>query len=284
MSAGPLQIWVVGDNGASSCTLRRYSKATGQWIPETLSCTAGLRAVGGTASNDIHVVGLYSTTPQTKTQAFHHNGSMWPDLGFPGGGPLLGVWAASSSFAVAVGQKGSSGVIYHWSGGTNPWVETKTDSLDGGGSGFRAVSGLSSSDVWAVGDLGAMWHYNGTSWQGVPSSDTTFMQTLHGVWAKGASDVYMVGTGGTVLHWAGNSYASETTNVTTTLRGITGRASDAIAVGDGGTILYKAGASVIWSKHTSGTNSNLNAVWCHSVGVCCYAVGDGGVVLERCKL
>jgi hypothetical protein len=51
---------------------------------------------------------------------------------------------------------------------------------------LHSVSGNARDDVWSVGDLGTIVHWDGTAWSTVPSSTTL---DLEGVWAHGADDI-----------------------------------------------------------------------------------------------
>src|SRR5439155_1177466 len=55
---------------------------------------------------------------------------------------------------------------------------------------YWAVWGATGNDVFAVGDDGSIWHYDGTSWTAQPSGTT---QVLYGVWGSGRKDVFAVG-------------------------------------------------------------------------------------------
>lgn len=175
----------------------------------------------------------------------HWNGSAWrmvasPDPGGSYGSSLSAVTALSSSSAWAVGSYGtkpsSSGVcpgcpgskslVLHWNGST--WVQQASPSRGvPPGSGLSAVSALSASDAWAVGNsylyspdqqksLALRW--NGSGWAQVaspspgPNSGSIFTP-LNGVSALSASDAWAVGSryvstgyGTLALHWNGTSW------------------------------------------------------------------------------
>jgi hypothetical protein len=63
---------------------------------------------------------------------------------------------------------------------------------------FNAVWAYSDHDVWAVGDMGAMVHFDGSSWTPAP---TVTGVALRGVWGSSASDVWAVGDQGVILHY-----------------------------------------------------------------------------------
>ena len=66
-----------------------------------------------------------------------------------------------------------------------------------------AVHGTGPADVWAVGDLGTILHFDGSGW--TKASPVTQLN-LRGVWAAGAKDVWAVGDQGVALHWDGKAW------------------------------------------------------------------------------
>jgi len=50
----------------------------------------------------------------------------------------------------------------------------------------------------AVGKLGTILHYNGSSWSAMTSGTD---KSLMGIWVFGANDVFVVGDGGTILYY-----------------------------------------------------------------------------------
>src|SRR5690349_5159585 len=87
---------------------------------------------------------------------------------------LHGVWAASASDVFAVGDGGT--ILRRVSGTWTAMTSPTTSDL-------RGVWGLSSSNVWAcgvaAGGVGAVVHWNGTSWSSVRGTTTD----LESVWA-----------------------------------------------------------------------------------------------------
>src|SRR5688572_7478809 len=58
------------------------------------------------------------------------------------------------------------------------------------GNPLRAVWGAAANDVWAVGDAGAIIHYDGSAWRAASSPVTA---NLNGVWGSAAHVVWAVG-------------------------------------------------------------------------------------------
>jgi hypothetical protein len=64
--------------------------------------------------------------------------------------------------------------------------------------GAPSNGGTASKDVWAVGEVGTILHWDGTSWSESPSGTN---EDLADVWGSGAHDVWAVGYSGNILHW-----------------------------------------------------------------------------------
>jgi len=126
------------------------------------------------------------------------------------------------------------------------------------------IWGSSGSDVFAVGEYGTIYHYDGTSWSFMTSGSN---EGLIGVWGSSASDVFAVGYSGTILHYDGTTWSPMTSGTTQDLRAVWGTSpSNVFAVGgwwDGannhGIILYYDGDS--WSVITSDLTYQLEGIW-----------------------
>ena len=127
-----------------------------------------LRAIWGTASNDIFGAGDYGTI-------FHYNGTSWSTMtsGIPQ--TIYGVWGSSGSNVFAVAD---SGKIIRYNGST--WSAMTSPTAIG----YRDVWGSSSSNVFAVGENGIIRSYNGSTWSSMTSPTTL---TLQGVWGSSAT-------------------------------------------------------------------------------------------------
>ena len=123
-----------------------------------------------------------------------------------------------------------------------------------GGEDYLAVWGATGSNVFAVGDYGNIWRYDGTSWTAQPSGTS---KSLLGVWGSGGTDVFAVGGWGTILHYDGTRWTAQTSGTSLLdLWGVWGSGrTDVFAVGTGGTILHYDGTS--WTAQTSGTTQDL---------------------------
>lgn len=78
--------------------------------------------------------------------------------------------------------------------------------IAGGTDKLSAISGVSSSAVWAVGSNGVIIRWNGTRWS-VESSGTSY--GFNAVWAKGPNDVFAVGQGGVWSHYNGGAWTTK---------------------------------------------------------------------------
>ena len=68
------------------------------------------------------------------------------------------------------------------------------------------VWGGSAMDVFAVGGVGTILHYDGNTWSAQASGTTGL---LLGVWGSSATDVYVVGDNNTILHYDGTDWGVE---------------------------------------------------------------------------
>lgn len=84
---------------------------------------------------------------------------------------------------------------------------------------LKAVWGSGPRDVWAVGRLGTIVHFDGDGWSESPSGVS---YNLHGVWGSGPSDVWAVGDAGTALHWNGSAWSKTTMSPANDLTSIWG--------------------------------------------------------------
>jgi hypothetical protein len=112
------------------------------------------------------------------------------------------------------------------------------------GTSLAAVWGNAVDDVWAAGADGTLAHFDGASWQLVPSGSSA---DLYAVWGASAHDVWAVGDGGTVLHFDGTSWSTATSPTTEPLNAIAGTsATDIYAVGGEDTKLHWDGT--VWTS------------------------------------
>ncbi len=144
--SGPSNIYAVGDDGA----ILRYDGSG--WKSEDSGVSANLRGVHGTDDGHVYAVGAGGTvllrTPGAGWETVHEDASAM----------LQDVWAASSDWAIAVGDDGPSGrLILQRANGI--W----TTSSSAPGFSLQSVDGNSDDDVLAVG-IGGAWRWNGQGW------------------------------------------------------------------------------------------------------------------------
>jgi photosystem II stability/assembly factor-like uncharacterized protein len=70
------------------------------------------------------------------------------------------------------------------------------------GHSLHALWASAGNDVWAVGDLGTIVHYDGRRWNPSESGTTAALTIVYGA---GSRDVWAVGQG-RVLHWNGTAW------------------------------------------------------------------------------
>ncbi len=223
-----------------------------------------LRAVEAASANDAWAVGTYDdSSANNRTLVLHWNGTVWSTVSSASvgstGNILYGVSAASMNDVWAVGYSGDSNadqpLVVRYepcqttatpTPGTPSPTPTPTqtaasptpvptecvpqwtvvDSPNGGAGDneLRAVTAISSSDIWAVGYYGTNQagfqslteHWDGSTWSVVPSPNpSSYLNWLLGVTAISPNDVWAVGEervadmqGDTfTIHWDGSTWS-----------------------------------------------------------------------------
>jgi photosystem II stability/assembly factor-like uncharacterized protein len=68
---------------------------------------------------------------------------------------------------------------------------------------FNAIFGLAANDIYAAGDGGTIFHYNGSAWSKIANIPTTTWH-MYAIWASSPSDVYVMGYLGNLSHYNGD--------------------------------------------------------------------------------
>lgn len=123
------------------------------------------------------------------------------------------------------------------------------------------------SDIWVVGDNGAVLHYDGMTWSKV--SFTT--EKLLSIWGAGANDIWIGGYSGKSFHYNGTSWTAVALPGGGSLLGLTGTGSSDVWATNGTAVSHWNGTS--WSNTpVSGTTQ---AIWAASSSDV-WAVGTSG--------
>jgi len=140
---------------------------------------------------------------------------------------------------------------------------------------LRSIWGASDDDVWAVGDHGALIHFDGTAWTPFDSGTRT---DLADIWGTGHSDAWAVGDAA-LIHWDGHAWTPARTTLTeSTLNAVWALGGcTALAAGDAGTVLRRDCTG--WHALPSGVTSDLLGVWA-SDATNAWLVGKQGTLLH----
>jgi hypothetical protein len=205
-----------------------------------------LRGVWGTAADDVWVVGSFGTV-------LHWDGTAWASASSDTTAHLESVWCAARDACWAVGEMGT---IIRWDG--EVWSGTNVSA-----SMLHSVRGLSTEEVWIVGDGGTtIWTGDGRSWMEIPR---TVSDDFYGVWPVSHDDVWAVGCCSPVLHFDWDRASWQ--RVPVGMMGAAGRAlwgssaSDVWTVGQGfeGQFLRWDGTS--WTRVWAATGEDRFGVW-----------------------
>ena len=172
--------WAAGLNDAwASGVQGELAHWDGQaWSTSSIRLSGNLWGMSGTASNDVWAVG---------NPVAHYDGTSWSTL-------LGGEYPAV--FAVAPGEiwLGDVGGVSRFDGSLTLFP---IPDPGGGYYYFNSVWGAASNDLWTVGGLGTIAHFDGTSWTRMKTGFDGTLRCIHG---SGPSNVWAVGTGGAILH------------------------------------------------------------------------------------
>jgi hypothetical protein len=131
------------------------------------------------------------------------------------------------------------------------------------------LGGSSSDDVFAVGAMGYIYHFDGATWSPMVSGTT---QNLRDVWASSPSDVFAVG--GLTLHYDG---AVWTEMSLFNADGVWGSSPTNVFATSSGRVKHYNGTS--WTQSCSWVGQALKGVF--GVSECdVFAVGGGGTIVH----
>lgn len=175
-----MNVYAVGDAG----TVVVYNGSN--WTP-TSAGTLNLYGVWGSGAADIYAVGAAGTVMQS-------TGGAWSPATVPAvSDDLFAVWGTSNKRFIV----GANGRVLRYDGTQWSSSQITTRSL-------RAVWGSSATDVWAAGDGGSLWHFNGTTWSPAASGTTLRLRAL---WGTASNDVFASGDNFTLVHFDGTAWS-----------------------------------------------------------------------------
>ena len=207
-----------------------------------------LLAVAAASADDVWAVGSQPTGDGPGILVEHWDGRRWADVPAPGQPPtdvnaLSGLAVVSARDVWAVGSRGDDfdePLVEHWDGTAWRVVDVpeppQPDPDNPHGVGLTAVTAVSATDVWAVGEAGLIEHYDGRQWTIAtgPAVDVRWAA----VSARGGADVWAVGTSTgspRSAHWDGHAWRTVPVPGTGSLDGVVAaRSGGTTAVGSAG--------------------------------------------------
>ena len=242
------KLWAAGNGDVWGIALRIISHWNGSaWDtvkPSGPSDTYEYIGIGGTGSSDVWVVGNVIL-----------QGSLTSGLKQIGPLPKVlmhAIWKDPKT--KTVWMVGRSGVILR---GEHPYSEgwesvaNPLPYVD-----LYAIAAVDNSDIWVVGEGGAIVHWNGSQWIQINSGVDT---NLRAISIRSANDVWFAGEGGVILHWNG-SEVQIVSQPGPDLVGIWGASSDDIwAIGTKGKMFHYDGKS--WKAIASGVSYDFTSIW-----------------------
>jgi hypothetical protein len=209
-----------------------------------------------------------------KGRITHYDGASLVEHPFATTATLYGVWSASPTDAWAVGgtPEGGTGapndLVLHWDG--TSWTQVALPQALGRT--LFKVWGTASEDLYAVGELGVVWHRVGTTWN-LESQPPVAHGNLLTVFGCSATEVYAVG-GRDVLLSDGKKWTPLAVELTNDMNGVSCASPGAVViVGFGGAKQRLVSGG--W-QNDFGTvpYSDLHGAWASSDGAYWAAGGD----------
>jgi hypothetical protein len=188
-SGSPVRsVWGSGPNdvyGVGTYDLIVHSTGNGVWTPQS-SGTNGviLYGVWGSGPNDVYVA------PGINTMLHSTGDGGWTHEGFSSGVTFRGVWGSGPNDVYTYGA------TYHWT--SAGWTAV---TLTVGSEPVLAMWGSSSTDIYAGGDFGNVYHFDGSYWR--PQMVVPVAQALSRLTGSGPNDIY-VSDGTSVYHSTGD--------------------------------------------------------------------------------
>jgi hypothetical protein len=170
-----------------------------------------LQGVWGSGPADIFAVG-------SKGLILHYDGKAWSPMASGTDLYLGGIWGSGPTNVYVAGVwNPSKRVMLRYDG--KAW--SKVPGLAGSVA-ASAIWGSGPDDIFAVGQGGAILHFDGEGWS-TQSSGTT--DPLFAVWGRGPKDVWAAGAKGTLLRYDGKTWSKETA-ATQWISGLWGHGAD----------------------------------------------------------
>jgi hypothetical protein len=275
-AVSPRDAWVVGsyfsgqEGGRHGAFIERWNGRRWRLAHAPIPRGASLESVSASGATDVWATGIRRNL---EPLLVHWDGVRWRVVSPPRRGGILHAVAARTPRDVwAVGTRkrrsGFGTLIEHWNGAKWSIVPSPSPPVARGRRGYaslEAVSALSATDVWAVGNsiVGVpataartlIQHWDGQRWTIVPSPNVSSKGVtnnfLFSVSGSGRGDVWAVGSWGgsfaggyggkgdhaLALHWDGRRWSRSATPALrrrSSLSGVAAVAGGAWAVGDRG--------------------------------------------------
>ena len=216
--------FAVGENGTILTSM-----GSGPWLAMQSGQTETLYALDGSDPSSMFAVG-------SEGLLMDYNGTSWTKVGNLGNDFLYDIHHVGVGVYFVAGSGGTV-ISNHTTGVWEKITTPTTADLNG-------IWGASQSNVWAVGNLGVIIHWNGVKWNAVASPTE---MSLKGIWGRAEDDIYAVGEAGALVHWDGTEWTTVRSNTLANLRSVWGlNENDIYAVGQGATIMHYNG--IHWSQ------------------------------------
>ncbi|HEY5021430.1 MAG TPA: Ig-like domain-containing protein [Gemmatimonadaceae bacterium] len=269
-----------GSVSSTSSTTDQTGKASVTW---TLGPTYLNQTVKAWTDTEGSQSDLFSATGQL-TLVLHYDGTSWTrSLNTENVGMSLNAgWAASPSIAFAAGHGCHNPPAVQYNNG----VWSGMDTCEQSSLSVTSVWGTAPNDIWAVasGGQGRIMDPPLAWVFHFDGSNWTFSYTdslvdLVAIGTRSTDDVIAVGRHGRIVRHAGSQWLQQTSGTASDLFAVWGDPNSTSVFAVGAAGTVVAYDGAAWGTQTSGTTAPLRSVWGSSV-TDVFAVGDNGTILH----
>jgi hypothetical protein len=268
--SGPSDVWAVGAGGA----ILHWDGST--WSPSPSGTTVDLVRVFAGGPRDAWAVGYAQSAGVARGGLIlHWDGARW-SVAESGAGAIGVPTSVSGSAPDDVWVVGSCDTVFgacsvlHWDGRAWSRGEFETPYPDNGEF-LNDVVALGPDDVWALGQLGSNYHFDGARWSAVPSCEGDDWGNEIAAWGT-AADLWAVGSPGNLCHWDGSRWTRKSGGILADLTSV--QVTDASAAWAVGATVFiqpdrsQASASALlrwdgrgWAQVAQTQGGGFNALW-----------------------
>lgn len=260
-------IFAVGvysdENNNRSAGILHYDGVN--WTPMSLSNLTlpdiCLKGVWGLSPNDIFAIGNNDTV-------IHYDGVSWSNSNYFDEDlyDITGIWGSSANNIYFT----SANRIMHFDGVNLEPVYTDYSRT----SRFTNIWGTSDNDIFAINEIGFIYHFDGANWKTMNSNSIGDLYSISGT---SHYDIFVSGNNGTILHYNGNEWSNMFSGTDLAITGIYCISPTNVYAVTSTSILYYDGNEWGFMSTPNNENQGIQSISASPSGMV-YAVCNGVIM------